>query len=140
MAYATRRPDATYSVRSYQDVGLETQVLSASPERLISLLYAGARAAIAQARHHLEQGNTAARGAAIGKAMRVVDEGLKQALELRDGDTLAHNLDELYDYILRTLLTANLKADMASLDLADRLLADLQEAWLTSVDRSGATT
>jgi flagellar protein FliS len=136
MAYASRRPDATYSVRSYVDVGLETQVLSATPERLITLLYGGARAAIAQARLHLEQGNVAERGKAIGKAIRLVDEGLKQALDQRDGDKLAANLGDLYDYILRTLLTANLKADSTLLDTADKLLADLQDAWQTSVDRT----
>lgn len=139
MAYASRRPDATYSVRSYMDVGLETQVLSASPERLITLLYSGARAAIAQARLYLEQGNIPERGKAIGKAMRLVDEGLKQALDLREGDTLAANLDDLYDYILRTLLTANLRSDAGLLDTADKLLADLQDAWQTSVDRNPAT-
>lgn len=140
MAYASRRPDATYSVRSYVDVGIETEVLSAGPERLISLLYSAARVAIGQARHHLEQGNVPERAAAIGKAMRLVDEGLKQALANPESDTLAANLDNLYDYILRMLLTANLKRDKAALDTADRLLADLQDAWQTSVDRSGTAT
>ncbi|MFC4274250.1 flagellar export chaperone FliS [Achromobacter aloeverae] len=135
MAYASRRPDATYSVRSYKDVGLETQVLSASPERLISLLYSGARVAIGQARHHLEEGNIAERAKAINHAMRLVDEGLKQALANPEEDKLAANLDSLYDYILRQLVNANIKSDAAALETADRLLADLQEAWQTAVDR-----
>ncbi|OZI34998.1 flagellar export chaperone FliS [Bordetella genomosp. 10] len=135
MAYASRRPDATYSVRSYKDVGLETQVLSASPERLISLLYSGARVAIGQARHHLEEGNVPERAKAITHAMRLVDEGLKQALANPHEDELAANLDALYDYILRQLVTANIKGDTTALDTADRLLADLQDAWQTAVDR-----
>ncbi|ALM83168.1 flagellar export chaperone FliS [Bordetella sp. N] len=138
MAYASRRPDATYSVSSYKDVGLETQVLSASPERLISLLYSGARVAIGKAKHHLEEGNVAERGKAINHAMRLVDEGLKQALANPQEDKLAANLDSLYDYILRQLVTSNIKGDVAGLDEADRLLADLQEAWQTSVDRPAA--
>lgn len=137
MAYASRRPDATYSVRSYADVGIETQVLSASPEKLITLLYMAARTAIGQARIHIAQGNIAERGAAIGKAMRMVDQGLKQGLDLTSGGEIAMNLNQLYDYILRTLLSANLKADDALLETAERLLADLQEAWQTSVDRPG---
>ncbi len=139
MAYATRRPDATYSVRSYKDVGIETQVLTASPERLISLLYSGARVAIGQARLHLEQGNVAERASSIRHAMRLVDEGLKQALANPQDDALAANLDRLYDYILRQLMTANVKSDVTALDTADRLLADLQEAWQTSVDRPSTT-
>jgi flagellar secretion chaperone FliS len=138
MAYASRRPDATYSVSSYKDVGLETQVLSASPERLISLLYSGARVAIGKAKHYLEEGNVAERGKAINHAMRLVDEGLKQALTNPQEDKLAANLDSLYDYILRQLVTSNIKGDVAGLDEADRLLADLQDAWQTAVDRPAA--
>jgi flagellar protein FliS len=137
MAYASRRPDNAYSVRSYADVGLETQVLSASPERLITLLYTAARTAIGQARIHMEQGNAAARSGAIGKAVRLIDEGLKRPLNLQEGGEVAANLDNLYDYVLRTLVNANIKADASLLEKADTLLAELQEAWQTSVDRTG---
>ena len=135
MTYAARRPTGSQSVRSYADIGLETQVLSASPERLITLLYLGARAAIGQARIHLQEGRVAERGAAISKAIKIVDEGLKTGLNMEAGGEIAANLARLYDYIVRTLLTANLKADTEQLDIADRLLADLAEAWQTSIDR-----
>lgn len=135
MTYAARRPSGSYSVRSYADIGLETQVLGASPERLITLLYLGARAAIGQARIHLNEGRIAERGAAISKAIKIVDEGLKTGLNMEAGGDIATNLALLYDYIIRTLLTANLKADVEQLDIADRLLADLAEAWQTSIDR-----
>ena len=135
MTYAARRPTGSYSVRSYADIGLETQVMSATPERLITLLYQGARAAIGQARLHLQEGRVAERGTAITKAIKIVDEGLKMGLNMEAGGDIAANLSRLYDYIVRTLLTANLKADTEQLDIADRLLADLAEAWQTSIDR-----
>lgn len=135
MTYAARRPTGSQSVRSYADIGLETQVLGASPERLITLLYLGARAAIGQARIHLQEGRVAERGAAISKAIKIVDEGLKTGLNMEAGGEIAANLARLYDYIVRTLLTANLKANADQLDIADRLLADLAEAWQTSIDR-----
>ncbi|OZI60332.1 flagellar export chaperone FliS [Bordetella genomosp. 11] len=137
MAYASRRPDNAYSVRSYADVGLETQVMSASAEKLITLLYTAARAALGQARIHMEQGNGPARAVAINKAIRLVDEGLKQALDLEAGGEVAANLNNLYDYVMRTLVNANLKVDATLLETADALLAQLQEAWQTSVDRPG---
>lgn len=135
MTYAARRPSGSYSVRSYADIGLETQILGATPERLITLLFQGARAAIGQARIHMEAGRIAERGAAISKAIKIVDEGLKTGLNMEAGGDIAANLANLYDYIIRTLLTANLKADVEQLDIADRLLTDLAEAWQTSVDR-----
>ena len=135
MTYAARRPTGSYSVRSYADIGLETQVMSATPERLITLLYQGARAAVRQARLHLQEGRVAERGAAITKAIKIVDEGLKMGLNMEAGGEIAANLSRLYDYIVRTLLMANLKADVEQLDIADRLLADLADAWQTSIDR-----
>lgn len=135
MTYAARRPIGSHSVRSYADIGLETQVMSATPERLITLLYQGARAAIGQARLHLQEGRVAERGTAITKAIKIVDEGLKMGLNMEAGGDIAANLSRLYDYIVRTLLMANLKADVEQLDIADRLLADLAEAWQTSIDR-----
>ncbi len=140
MTYAARRPTGSYSVRSYTDIGLETQVMGASPERLITLLYNGARAAIAQARIHMEAGRIPERGMAISKAIKIVDEGLKTALDMEAGGDIAANLGRLYDFIIRTLLMANLKADAAQLDIADRLLGDLSGAWQTSIDPpSGGT-
>lgn len=138
MTYAARRPTGSSSARSYADIGLETQVMSATPERLITLLYLGARAAIGQARIHLQENRVAERGAAITKAIKIVDEGLKMGLNMEAGGDIAANLGRLYDYIVRTLLMANLKADVEQLDIADRLLADLADAWQTSIDRPAA--
>jgi flagellar protein FliS len=134
MSYATRRPHGGSPIASYASVGLDTEVLSAAPERLITLLFDGARAAIGQARIHLEDGRTAARGQAISKAIRIVGEGLQQGLNMDAGGEIAANLDRLYDYIVRQLLHANINADVQALNTADQLLADLQSAWKISVD------
>ena len=83
----------------------------------------------------MQEGRTTERGTAISKAIKIVDEGLKTGLNMEAGGEIAGNLARLYDYIIRTLLTANLKVDAEQLDIADRLLADLAEAWQTSIDR-----
>ena len=134
MNYTAHRPFGASSVKSYAAIGLETEVMSASPEKLISLLYNGARAAIAQARLHLADGRIAERGAAITKAIRIVDEGLKMGLNMEVGGDLAANLANLYDFITRTLISANATADLEKLDLADRLLQDLADAWQTATN------
>lgn len=132
MTYAARR--GMGAARSYANIGLETQVLSASPQRLISLLFDGARAAVGQARLHLEQGNTAARGAAISKAIDIVETGLKASLDMKAGGELAANLATVYDLIIRNLLLANLNSDLQRLEAAERLLADIGSAWREAVD------
>ncbi|GAA5241178.1 flagellar export chaperone FliS [Burkholderia mallei] len=114
---------------AYARVGVETGVMGTSPHRLIAMLYQGARQAIAHARLHLQQGNVAARGEAIGKAIRIVESGLQQALNLEVGGDIASRLDSLYTYMCRRLLQANVDASEPMLIEVDGLLATLEDAW-----------
>ena len=62
------------------------------------------------------------------RAIRIVDEGLKAALDKRAGE-VAENLDALYDYVSRILVRANLKNDDALYAEAEKLLGELRTAW-----------
>ena len=126
------------SARTYAQVGLETEVLSASPEHLITLLFNGARTAILQARLHMEQGNVAGRGQSLSKAIDIVDSGLKMAVDTEKGGELARNLVATYDLILQNLMLANLRNDAEKLTLAERLLTNIADAWRSNVDTQRA--
>ncbi|QQC63077.1 flagellar export chaperone FliS [Paraburkholderia ginsengisoli] len=115
---------------AYARVGVETSVMGASPHRLIVLLYQGARQAIAQGRMHLQQGNVAERGMAISKAIRIIESGLQQSLNLEVGGEIAERLNALYSYMTRRLLEANIKQSETMLVEVDGLLATLEEAWI----------
>jgi flagellar secretion chaperone FliS len=115
---------------AYARVGVETGVMGASPHRLIVLLYQGARQAIAQARMHLQQGQVPDRGKAISKAIRIIESGLQQSLNLEVGGEIAGRLNALYSYMARRLLEANIKQSEAMLVEVDGLLATLEEAWI----------
>lgn len=123
------RPRGARSVKAYANVGLETEVLSASPEHLISLLFRGARTAIAQARLHMRDHRIAERGAALSKAIDIVDSGLKAGIDIERGGEVAQHLIVAYDLIIRDLLQANLHNDEAKLNSAEKLLNDLADAW-----------
>jgi len=114
---------------SYAQVGLETQVLSATPEKLIALLLAGARASIAKAKLHMQAGKTPEKAAAIGKAIDIVGSGLRAAVDESTGEVAKH-LMATYDLVTYHLLQANLKNDAKHLDIADGMLADVESAWL----------
>jgi flagellar secretion chaperone FliS len=115
---------------AYARVGVETGVMGASPHRLIVLLYQGARQAIAQARMYLQQGQVPDRGKAISKAIRIIESGLQQSLNLEVGGEIAGRLNALYGYMARRLLEANIKQSEAMLVEVDGLLATLEEAWI----------
>jgi len=122
------------SAQAYADIGLETQVLSASPEHLITLLFRGAQTAVAKAKLYLQAGNIEGRGTAISKAIDIVDSGLMHSLDMETGGELARNLKATYELIIRNLPLANLNADLEKLELAERLLAEIGDAWRSAVD------
>lgn len=114
---------------AYHQVGVQTRVAAASPHGLVSLLFDGFVAAVHRAKGALRQNDVAAKGLAIGHAVRIVDEGLKAALNLQAGGKLAQDLSDLYAYISLRLTQANLHGSEAALDECLALIHPLREAW-----------
>jgi len=123
-----------HAAQAYARIGLETGVAAASPQRLVVMLYDGALAAIADGRAHLVAGRTAPKGRALGKAIGIIDEGLKAALDPSQG-AIARQLMDLYDYIAQRLLLGNARNDVGLLDEATRLLGELRDAWASLAAR-----
>jgi flagellar secretion chaperone FliS len=128
---------ATYSpfgrtgalAQAYRQVGVATSVSEASPHKLIDLLFDGVMESIAQARGAMQARQIEAKGRAISRAARIVDEGLRAGLNLTDGGRLAADLQNLYEYIGLRLILANVRTDVAILDECAALLEPLRQAW-----------
>jgi len=125
---------ARHSAQAYANIGLETQVFSASPEHLITLLLNGALAAMAKARLHMQNNSIDGRGAAISKAIEIVESGLRASIDEDAGGEVAKSLIATYDMVIRSLLLANLNSDYDKLALAERMLTDIREAWRMAAD------
>ena len=115
---------------AYARVGVETSVNAASAHKLIELLFNGFMDALVTARGAMRAGQIEAKGKAIGRAVRIVEEGLKAGLNLEGGGRLAADLHALYAYVGLRLLQANLKNDESALDECARLLGPLRDAWV----------
>jgi len=113
----------------YARVGAETGVADATPHKLVAMLFDGFVDAIAQAKGALVAGKVEAKGRAIGRAARIIDEGLKAGLDLGAGGVLAADLADLYAYVTLRLTHANLHNDAAALDECLRLVTPLRDAW-----------
>jgi flagellar protein FliS len=116
-------------VNAYATVGIETGVTSASPHKLIVMLFDGALVALNSAVLHMKAGKIAEKGAAISKAIMIIDSGLRASLDKKAGGEIAEGLDSLYEYMGSRLLQANLKNDVVILEEVQRLLGDLRSAW-----------
>ncbi len=114
---------------AYHHVGVQTNVASASAHGLVALLFDGYFAALTRARGALQAHDMPAKCQAIGHAVRIVDEGLKAALNMADGGKLAADLSDLYSYVTLRLTQANLRNDEAALAECGALMAPLREAW-----------
>jgi flagellar protein FliS len=136
-APATRPATGQASAGLYRQVGVESQLAVASPHALVAMLFDGFMESIAIARGALRDGLLEAKGRAIGRAVRIVDEGLRGGLDLKAGGPLARDLDELYSYLTLRLTQANLRNDEAALDECQRLVQPLQQAWASIAEEAG---
>lgn len=128
---------------AYRQVEVETGVSSASPHRLVLMLYDGFLESVGRARMAMGNGAVEVKCAQIGRAVRILDEGLRAALNLDAGGELAVHLHDLYTYAVMRLTQANLRNDPALLDEVDRLVRPLRDAWATigaAVSHEGAGT
>ncbi|TDP71623.1 flagellar export chaperone FliS [Roseateles toxinivorans] len=112
----------------YRAVGTETSVQSAGPHRLVAMLFEGLMDSMAQAKGAMRAGNLEAKGKALGRAVRIIEEGLRAALDMRAGP-LAADLQDLYSYTTLRLTQANLRNDEAAIEECQRLLQPLKDAW-----------
>ncbi|WP_418315319.1 flagellar export chaperone FliS [Piscinibacter sakaiensis] len=113
----------------YTQVGVETGVTSADSHKLIAMLFDGLLEAISQARGALQDGRIDAKGAAINRAVRIVDEGLRGGLNMNSG-ALSEDLSALYGYLIVRLTQANVKNDEAALQECTALIQPLRDAWM----------
>lgn len=137
---ATRRsPAAAPMAQMYATVGVETGVAGASPHRLVTMLLDAYVDAVAQAIGAMKNNQIEAKCRAIGRAVRIVDEGLKASLDLRSGP-LAGDLNELYAYVTLRLTQANLRNDAAALNECLALIQPIREAWASIAPQAAAHT
>ena len=122
----------------YDDVKnyLEHQVLSASPEQLIDMLYDKACRDLQAAEEFFKDPSIPN---AIPEALkwtihaqRVISE-LQRSLDMEKGGELARNLARIYEYMQFRLKNAVQSRSADGVPEVRELLADIHEAWRTSV-------
>jgi flagellar protein FliS len=117
------------SANAYKKIGVETSVNQASAHDLVDMLFDGLLVAVGSARTALAGGDVKSKCANIVIAVRILEEGLKGALNMEQGGPLATNLLELYDYCVVRLTQANARNDLAALDEVTRLIEPIASGW-----------
>ena len=111
----------------------QNQILSASPERLLLMLYDGAIRFTCQAIHGLEEENLALTHHGINKALAIISE-FAETLDHEIGGEIAENLDALYAFMIRELTLANRHRDVDKLRTVEGLLRGLRDTWQEAIE------
>ena len=112
----------------YQQVNTGSGVEDASPHRLIQMLMEGVLQRLAEAKGAIQRDSAGDKGEAIGKAVTIVS-GLRNSLNKDVGGEIADNLDDLYDYMQRRLLEANIASSEDIIDEVMALMRTIKSGW-----------
>ena len=119
----------------YRSVNSHGLVADASPTRLVQISLesslnhlATAKGCMARIRNNLPLAEVVAKGAAMGKAVRLVAH-LNDSLDMEQGGEIAANLRNLYLYMLERMTVANATNDGAIVDEVAALLRKIKAGW-----------
>ncbi|ALS26093.1 flagellar protein FliS [Paenibacillus sp. 32O-W] len=101
---------------------------TASPHRLILMLFEGALKFAGQAERAIEKRDISGANQAIQKTQSVIYE-LISSLDLKQGGQLAVNLQSLYFYMIDCLVEANMRKDTEKLREVIDMLTSIKSAW-----------
>ncbi len=113
-------------------------ILTASPEKLVVLLYEGAIQSLEKARQELRSGknvHSPSVGEALGKALAIIGE-LRASLDLEKGGDVARDLNRLYEFASDQILRANMERRPEPVEHTLTILRTLKEGWDGIVARS----
>ena len=121
---------------AYNSVAAHGGVAHDDPHRLVLMLLDGAQQRIQAARGCMERGDRAQKAQMLQRALAIIDE-LRASLDPQRGGVLANNLGDLYDYMGRQLIRANVEERVACLDEVLALLAEIRNAWVAIAPETG---
>ena len=105
----------------------EVQINTASPGKLILLLYQGAIKSLKKSLDLMDRKDFGGKGDAIIKAQDILME-LNMVLDHGAGE-IAHSLQQIYLYAYKRLVVANLEMDRDAISEIVEILENLYEAW-----------
>lgn len=115
--------------KAYQSTGAYSGVLYADPHSLITQMFDGAMTRIAQAKGAIERKDTAEKGELLSNAINIIGS-LEACLDYEKGAEVSKNLGQLYEYMILTLMQANIQDDIPRLDEVIKLILEIKSAWV----------
>ena len=119
---------AAKGTQAYAQIGVESAVMSASQQQLVTMLFDGVLSALVRARLFMQDNNQQGKGVSLSKAINIIENGLRVSLDEDSKDELTQNLIALYSYMVRRLLQANLRNDVSAVEEVEALMRNIADA------------
>lgn len=123
--------NAAYALNAYRQTKIET---TSNPVDLIIMLYDGAVDSLEKAVTAINMKKVTIKLKYVDKALAIIEE-LNNSLNLEVGGEIALNLQDLYLYMTKELVLANIGNDVDKFNHIIGLLKDLREAWVQIKDQ-----
>jgi flagellar secretion chaperone FliS len=117
---------------AYQSISAHGGVAGADPHRLVLMLMDGTLERLAIARGCMERrgrGDVGRKAQLLSQCVSMIGE-LRGGLNLQQGGELARNLSDLYEYMTRQLLRANVDNNSGYVTEVQGLLGEIRSAWI----------
>ncbi|WP_186646953.1 flagellar export chaperone FliS [Fluviispira vulneris] len=110
-----------------------TNVTTAKPEKVLLMLYEGCIKFVRLAKTKMVEKKIAEKGKNISKALAIISE-LINTLDHEVGGQLSADLESLYIFMMDKLIEANMYNKVEDLEVVEKLLMTLFEAWTDVVN------
>jgi flagellar protein FliS len=117
------------NMAAYQSNAVHGGVAAADSHGLVLMLMDAAMERMSVARSCIERGDLVRKAKLLHSCVKIIGE-LRGILNMAEGGTLAQNLSDLYDYMIRRLLRANLETNTACITEVLDLLEEIRKAWI----------
>ena len=114
---------------AYRTTLVHGGVANADPHALVQMLLDAAVDRMVAARGCIERGELVGKAKLLHSCVIIIAE-LRGSLDLDRGGPLARNLRDLYEYMTRRLLIANVRSDAGCLNEVLSLLGEIRSAWV----------
>lgn len=113
---------------AYRSVSAHGAVADTHPHALVLTVFDATLERLNAARWCIEKGETRRQAGLLHAAVVLIAE-LRGSLDLQKGGPLAQNLSNLYEYMTRRVMHANLNSDAAAVTEVLSLLGEIRGAW-----------
>lgn len=113
---------------------IERTVETATPAKLVEMLYTGAIDFLTQAKNAIDSNNVSLANDKLVRVQDIIME-LNISLDMEKGGEISKNLRGLYNYMYKRLLDANMKKDIKIIDEITGYIKELRDTWIEAMKK-----